>query len=91
MNDKKFSKLDFKKFHPAGSLGTKLKTVEDLMITGKRIPFINENTNMKNALKVMSNKNLGLLIIRNKKGNSVGVISDGDLKEQYRKIKIFTI
>ncbi len=89
MNNKKFSKLDFKKFHPAGALGTKLKTVEDLMITGKRIPFINENTNMKNALKVMSNKNLGLLIIRNKKGDSVGVISDGDLKRAIQKNKDF--
>ena len=36
MNYKKFSKLDFKKFHPSGSLGNKLKTVEDLMLTKKR-------------------------------------------------------
>jgi arabinose-5-phosphate isomerase len=40
MKYKNFSKLDFKKFHPAGSLGLKLKTVEDLMITGNKIPFV---------------------------------------------------
>ena len=34
MKYKKFGKLDFKKLHPAGSLGAKLKTVEDIMITG---------------------------------------------------------
>ena len=36
MNYKKFGKLDFKKFHPSGSLSVKLKTVEDLMLTGKK-------------------------------------------------------
>ena len=34
MNKKKFSKLDFKKFHPLGSLGNKLKTAR-LMLTKK--------------------------------------------------------
>ena len=41
MRYKKFDKLDFKKFHPSGSLGKKLQTVEDLMFTGKK------NTNNK--------------------------------------------
>ena len=40
MKQKKFGKKDFKKFHPSGSLGSKLKAVEDLMLTGKKIPFI---------------------------------------------------
>ena len=43
MNYKKFGKLDFKKLHPAGSLGSQLKTVEDVMLDGNRIPFIREN------------------------------------------------
>ena len=34
MQNKKFGKIDFKKLHPAGSLGAQLKTVEDIMITG---------------------------------------------------------
>ena len=67
MKYKKFGKLDFKKFHPSGSLGAKLKTVEDLMITGKKIPFINENLKMKNALKINQIKNLVFLIVKNKK------------------------
>ena len=50
LNKKEFSKQNFKEFHPSGSLGAKLKTVEDLMISGKKIPFINENTNMKKLL-----------------------------------------
>ena len=51
---KKFGKMDFKKFHPAGSLGSQLKTVEDIMIKGNSIPFVNENTKMEKALKILS-------------------------------------
>ena len=80
MNYKNFGKLDFKKFHPSGNLATKLKTVEDLMIKGNKIPFIDENSTMKNALKILSKKNLGVLIVRNKIKKTIGVITDGDLK-----------
>jgi arabinose-5-phosphate isomerase len=59
MKKKKFSKLDFKKIHPAGSLGVQLKIVEDLMVTGKEIPFVKENIKMNQALKILSQKNLG--------------------------------
>ncbi len=85
MNYKNFGKLDFKKFHPSGTLATKLKTVEDLMIKGNKIPFIDENSNMKSALKILSKKNLGVLIVRNKKKKTVGVITDGDLKRAISK------
>ena len=89
MKKKKFGKLDFKKFHPAGSLATKLKTVEDLMITGKSIPFIDEQSSMKNAIKIMNNKNLGMLIVRNKKKMTIGIVTDGDLKRAIGKNKDF--
>ncbi len=36
MKLKKIGNIEFKKFHPSGSLGAKLKTVEDLMLTGKK-------------------------------------------------------
>ena len=80
IKQRKFSKLEFKKFHPSGSLGFKLKTVGDLMYQGKSIPFINENSNIKEALKVFNKKNLGVLIAKNNRGNTTGIISDGDFK-----------
>ena len=85
MEKRNFGKLDFKKFHPSGNLATKLKTVEDLMIKGNKIPFIDENSTMKNALKILSKKNLGVLIIRNKIKKTIGVITDGDLKRAIEK------
>ena len=80
LNKKKISKKDFKKFHPSGSLGAKLKTVEDLMLTKNKIPFINEDTDMRKALKVISQKNLGTLIVKNRKGNTSGIITDGTIR-----------
>ena len=58
LNKKKFSKFDFSRLHPAGNLGSKLKTVGDLMLIKNEIPFINENQNMSNALKIIKKKNL---------------------------------
>jgi len=77
---KKFGKLDFKKFHPSGSLSIKLKTVEDLMLSGKKIPFVNENVSMKDALVSITKKNLGTLVIRNNRNYTTGILTDGDLK-----------
>ena len=80
MKYRNFGKLDFKKYHPSGSLGAKLKTVEDLMKKGNRIPFIKENILMNNALKIMNKFNQGVLVVRNNKNLTTGIISDGDIK-----------
>jgi len=85
MNKKKFTKLDFKKFHPSGNLGNKLKTAEDIMLIKSKIPFINENEKMKQALNVINNKRLGFLVIINKKGITSGIFTDGDLKRLMQK------
>ena len=85
MKYKKFGKLDFKKLHPAGSLGAQLKTVEDIMITGKSIPFVNENLKMDRALKILSEKKLGILIVRNEKKRTVGIITDGQIRRFNQK------
>ena len=85
MKYKKFSKIDFKKLHPAGSLGSQLRTVEDIMITGSAIPFVNENSNMKMALKILTNKKLGILIVRNKNKKTTGIITDGQVRRFSQK------
>ena len=89
MEYKKFDKFDFKKFHPGGSLSVKLKTVGDLMLTGKKIPFISANSSMKNALKVITKKALGFIIIRNNRKRTLGILTDGDLKRLNQKFENF--
>ena len=85
MKYKKFGKMDFKKFHPAGSLGSQLKTVEDIMITGDHIPFVNENLKMDRALKILSKKKLGILIVINSKKKTIGIITDGQVRRFSQK------
>ena len=80
LKKKKINNLDFKKFHPSGSLGEKLKTVEDLMLTNNKIPFINDNISMIKALKIMTDKKLGTLIVRNKRKHTTGIITDGQIR-----------
>ena len=85
MKERRFNKSDFKKIHPAGSLGSQLRTVEDVMLTGKKIPFVKENLKMKDALKILSNKKLGILIVQDKKKLTKGIITDGQLRRYSQK------
>ena len=93
---KKFGKLDFKKYHPSGSLGIKLKTVGDIMLTGNKIPFVRYNITMKNALNIISKKGLGVLFVRKNKF-TIGILTDGDIKRinqknlDFQKVKINTV
>ena len=85
LNNKNISKKDFKKFHPSGNLGAKLKTVEDIMLIKDKVPFISENSNMKIALKILTKKKLGTLIVKNKKGYTTGIITDGQIRKMGQK------
>jgi len=80
LNKKNISKKDFKKFHPSGNLGAKLRTVEELMITGNKIPFVNVGLKMKKALQIITNKKLGTLIVQNNKKITLGIITDGQIR-----------
>ncbi len=80
LNKNKFNKFDFSRLHPGGNLGAQLKTVGDLMLTKNKIPFINEWQDMKAALKIITDKKLGMLIVRNKAGKTTGIITDGNIR-----------
>ena len=90
MKQKKFGKLDFKKFHPAGNIANKLKTASDLMLVKNRIPFVNENEKIKNALEVIQKKKLGFVVVVNNEGLNKGIFTDGDLKRSLQKKKTIT-
>ena len=88
MKYKKFSRLDFKKFHPAGNLGAQLKTVQDIMLTSNKIPFVGEDVKMKTAIKILSDKKLGILIVQNKLKKTTGIITDGQIR-RFNQRKIY--
>ena len=74
----------FRKLHPGGTLSKKLLNSGDLMV---KPPFINENCKMKKTLKILSEKKLGLLVVRNKRKFTSGLIVDGDVKRANQKYK----
>ena len=85
LNKKGFSKKNFKILHPKGALGAQLKTVEDLMIKGDKIPFINQKLEMKKALSLITRKKLGVLIAVDKKKFTTGIITDGQIRRFSQK------
>ena len=85
MHQKKFSKEKFKVFHPGGNIGKELLLAKDIMITGKKMPVVNYNKTLKDALKIMNKKKLGIIIILKNKYIE-GIVTDGDLR---REIKNF--
>ncbi len=80
LSKKKFNKKKYKLLHPHGSIGNQLKTAEDLMISKNGIPFVDENSNMKTAINLITKKKLGILIAVNKKKLTTGIITDGQLR-----------
>ena len=55
------------------------------MLTGNKIPFVHENIKMNKALKILSKKNLGILIVKNKKNITTGIITDGQIRRYSQK------
>ncbi len=83
MNQRKFSKEKFKIFHPGGNIGNSLLLAKDIMVTGKRMPVVNFKSNFKNALKIMNQKKLGIIVITKNKFIK-SIISDGDLRRELK-------
>tara|TARA_B100001123_G_scaffold432539_1_gene555770 strand:+ start:502 stop:1476 length:975 start_codon:yes stop_codon:yes gene_type:complete len=84
MQYKKHGIKIFRKLHPGGTLSKKLLSSGDLMA---KVPFISENSKMNKTLKILSEKKLGLLVVRNKKKLTSGLIVDGDVKRASQKYK----
>ncbi len=76
-----FTKEDFAKSHPGGSLGKQLLlSVQDIMHKGDEIPAVYETDKLASGLVEMSQKALGMTVVLNQKDNLVGIFTDGDLR-----------
>ena len=80
MRQKGFTRTDFGRLHPGGSLGARLKPVTRLMHGGDQLPLVDQNTSMHDTVVEMSAKRLGVVGVTNDAGELVGVITDGDLR-----------
>ena len=81
LNRKQFRAEDFRRNHPGGSLGERLKVaVEEVMLTGHLVPSVSVNSDMDLAIAELNEKNLGAVFITSEEGILQGIITDGDLR-----------
>lgn len=72
---------DFALFHPGGALGRRLLTrVRDVMGAPERLPVVQENVSVKEALFSITSKNYGATCVNDAQGRLVGIFTDGDLR-----------
>jgi arabinose-5-phosphate isomerase len=85
MRQKGFTRTDFGRLHPGGTLGARLKPVSRLMHSGDELPLIRDGASMHDAVVTMSEKRLGVVGVTDEGGHLVGVITDGDLRRNIER------
>ncbi len=75
-----FTAQDFRRFHPGGRLGQRLRRVRDVMHTGDAVPLATPDTGMDRALVTMTEKRFGCLGVTGPDGALIGILTDGDLR-----------
>lgn len=75
-----FTLHDFARLHPGGPLGRKVLTVGHLMHRGDDAPVVTLGTPMRDAIRVMSDKKLGMTAVVDREGALAGIVTDGDLR-----------
>jgi arabinose-5-phosphate isomerase len=86
IDKRQFRKKDFFKFHPGGSLGTRLKaTVGDVMIMGKLIPRVFTGATVQKAIREIDRRNVGFVLVTDRKNKLLGILTDGDVRRMVSK------
>ena len=81
-----FNKEDFAELHPGGMLGKRLLlTIDQFTHKGDNIPFVSNQSSIKDALFTISEKGLGSTGVLNNKDQLIGVITDGDIRRGLEK------
>jgi len=88
MKARNFSVEDYVRFHPGGSLGAKLMTVEQSMMfrPGEKLPIAQPTDTIKQMLEKTGDvKRHGAVMIVDDKGSLAGIITDADLRRLLTK------
>jgi len=81
LQKKQFQASDFRKNHPGGSLGERLKVkVREVMLTGNDVPLVQGAEPAARAIEVLNEKNLGAVLIMGEGEKILGIVTDGDVR-----------
>lgn len=85
MKMRNFKVEDFANFHPGGSLGKRLfLKVKDVMKTNE-LPVVSFDVSLKVAIDTMTHGKLGAVLLTDKSGKLVAILSDGDLRRALQR------
>ena len=79
IKERNFQAEDFARYHPGGSLGRRLLTRASDVMHRKNLPLISMEATLKEAVLVISEGRLGLVVIVENK-QVKGIVTDGDLR-----------
>jgi arabinose-5-phosphate isomerase len=83
---RQFNENDFYRFHPGGSLGSRLREkVRDVMISGPLVPRVHAGASAAQAVAEMDEKNRGFVLVTDQAARLLGIVTDGDLRRLVRK------
>jgi arabinose-5-phosphate isomerase len=72
---------DFRQNHPGGSLGQRLKVrVTEVMLSGGEMPVIEPQASAAEAVRVLNQKNKGVVLVTDREGRVLGIVTDGDIR-----------
>lgn len=77
---KGFRSEDFRDLHPGGKLGSMLKTVSELMLSGSAVPLVQSGASFESAIRALSEKGLGCVGVIDGEEKLIGVLTDGDIR-----------
>ena len=78
---RRFSEKDFRRNHPSGTLGERLKvSVGQVMLTGELVPRVKTGLLMEEVVRVIDEKRLGAAVVIDQKDFLIGIVTDGDLR-----------
>ena len=86
MQAKGFSRDEFARSHPGGTLGRRLLThVRDVMRTGEAAPRVAGTAKLFDAILEMTRGRMGITAILDPEGRVTGIFTDGDLRRTLQK------
>ena len=71
--------------HPGGTIGSKLLKVREVMTS--EFPIVDPDDDLVAVLTKSTEGRLGMVVVKDKGGNLLGVISDGDVRRTIQRKK----
>lgn len=77
---------DIARFHPAGTIGSRLAPVESLLRPRARLPQVGKDASMADAVVEMSSSGRGAVCVLDDNGDLLGIITDGDVRRSIDRV-----